>query len=110
MRKVVLVMTVGLCDAIKEKALPIDEAAHYLFSPHTMRIFRNDKQVSRIIHRATEFDSIARLVPTAFDDAVADVRKRALAALKKTSPCDYQQAPWLDKFVNLSNKAKGKRR
>lgn len=98
LRKLVLVMTLGLCDALEERVLPIDEASHYLFSPRTMRLFGNDHEVKEIIHLATEFEDLARLAPDALGEAIANVRKRALTALKNTPPCDYQQDSWLNKL------------
>ena len=101
-KKVVLLLTIGLCDAIRNKTVSIREAEHYLFSPRTMRLFEYDKDVKDIIHLCTEFDDIARLVPDpeALDRAIVDVKKRAETAIKKAPPCDYQQEPWLVKLMS----------
>ncbi len=95
LRKLALAMAVGLCDAIGEGAISVDEASHYLFSPRTMRLFSSDQEVAGIIHLATEFEDLVQLAPDALPDAVADVKRRALVALKATPPCDYQQDFWL---------------
>ena len=95
-KKIVLLMTLGLCEAIRSKAISIDEAEYYLFKPGTMSLFKRDKEVRHIINLCTEFDAIARLVgPEHLEEVIADVEKRAKAALKKAAPCDYQQDFWL---------------
>lgn len=99
LRKLVLVMAVGLCQAIEERALPIDAACHYLFSPRTMKLFEDDREVHEIIHLASEFEDLARLAPDALGEAVVDVKRRAIVAIKNTPPCDYQQDSWLSKLL-----------
>ncbi len=101
LRKLVLAMTVGLCDAIEQEALPIGEASHYLFSPRTMRLFVDDHEVNEIIHLASELEDIARLVPDALGEAVVDIRNKAMVAIRNTPPCDYQQGPWLNKLLPI---------
>ena len=86
LRKLALAMAVGLCDAIGEGAISVDEASHYLFSPRTMRLFSSDQEVAGIIHLATEFEDLVQLAPDALPDAVADVKRRAIVALKATPP------------------------
>ena len=49
MKKIALIMTVGLCEAIERNAIPIHEAQHYLFSPGTMNVFENDPELREII-------------------------------------------------------------
>lgn len=99
-KKIVLLMTIGLCDAIQSKVMPITEAEHFLFSPHTMRLMGDDAEVLDIIHRCTEFEDLARLVPSALEQAIADVKRQAEVLLRKMAPCDYQQDPWLDKLLS----------
>ena len=94
-------MIIGLCDALMENALSIHEAEHYLFSPRTMKIFEKDPELMDLIHTATEFENLQSLVPTKLDSAIADVRRRALDALKTTPECDFQQDPWLYKLLPI---------
>jgi hypothetical protein len=98
-KKIVLIMTMGLCDAIRSKALPIDEAEHYLFSPHTMRLMDSDVRIKNIIHLCTEFGDIARLVPHALDCAILDAKQQAEALLRDLPPCNYQDDLWLTKLL-----------
>jgi hypothetical protein len=53
MRKVALIMTIGLCDAIDKKVISVEEAEHYLFSPSIMAIFKEDKEIADILHKGT---------------------------------------------------------
>jgi hypothetical protein len=90
-RKLALIVTVGMCDALKMNAISIVEAGHYLFSPYTMKIFDNDPELKKMIHIATEFPNLKRLVPTELGPAIADVKRRALAALENMPECDFGQ-------------------
>lgn len=103
LRKLVLTMTVGMCEGIAMGSIPIDEAAHYLFSPRTMRLFEDDNEVKEIIHLATEFEDVARLAPGNLEKAVAEVKQMALVALKLTPPCDYQQDSWLNNLTPIAD-------
>ena len=89
-RKTVLLLTIGLCDAILDGAISVDDAQRLLFSPRTMTLFEDDPTVKNIIHRATEFEDLLRLIPHTLDEAVAGARRDALAALKQSLPCGYE--------------------
>jgi hypothetical protein len=107
MKKIALIMTVGLCEAIERNAIPIHEAQHYLFSPGTMNVFENDPELREIIHIATEFDDLKRLVPKALGPAIADAKRRALEALKKMPACDFHQPSWLHKLLPIDGSLDG---
>jgi hypothetical protein len=102
-RKIVLIMTVGLCDAIDENAVSIDEAGRCLFAPRTMQLFEQDPELRDIIHKATEFEDIESLLPAKLGQTIADVRRQALEALKNMPECDYgydhNNPPWLYRLL-----------
>ena len=99
-KKIVLLLIIGVCDSIRSKTISIDEAEHYIFSPHSMRLLDFDEELKKIIHLGTEFENLARLVPDAMDEAVIDVKRRAEIALCRMPPCDYQAEPWLDNLLS----------
>ena len=55
-KKVVLLLTIGLCEALRAKTISITEAEHLLFSPRTMRLFDDDDEVSNIIHHSIVYN------------------------------------------------------
>jgi hypothetical protein len=102
-RKITLVMTVGLCDAIDAGAISIHEAEHYLFSPHMMKSLADiDPELVDIVHKAAEFDDIRRLLsPDRLGVTVAAVRKMALDLLRKLPECDFQRDHWFGKLFPI---------
>jgi Protein of unknown function (DUF3969) len=70
-----------------------------------MKVFENDPELREIIHIATEFDDLRRLVPKELGPVIADAKRRALGALEKMPACDFQQGPWLYKLFPIDRVA-----
>ena len=99
-KKLVLLLTIGLCDALRANVITINEAEYYLFSPRTMRLMNHDEETRDIIHMCTEFENLARLAPKSLDGAIADVIDKAQTALKNSGSCDFESEPWLYKLLS----------
>jgi hypothetical protein len=99
LKKIVLIMTIGLCEAIRSKTITVDEAEYYLFSPRTMSAVEYDEELKEIIHLCTELDNIARLIPEALEDKLAEITQRAATALASMPPCEYRGISWLTELL-----------
>jgi len=99
--KLLSLLAVGLCDALRDETIDILEAERLLFSPHTMQqVRRCDKRIVELIHMGTELDDIKTLVPSDYEGTISRIRKLALACLAdNANEVDPTEKPWIDSIV-----------
>ena len=89
---------VGICDALQDGKIDIEEAEHLLFTPYAMRKTSCcDKRIVEIIHMGTELSDIQSLVPDEYEPTINRIRQLALSCLSsKTLNPDYDEKYWID--------------
>ncbi len=101
LEKVVLALSLGICVALENKAITIDEAEHLLFSPCTLDVLEKigvHKDIVGLIHDGTELEDVARIVPEHFGEHFLTMKKDALRLLKQLPSCDMSQVKWIERF------------
>lgn len=84
--KIILITIIGILEAIKAKAITIEEAEKFLFSPHMAGKLKNngcDENVTRLILEGCELENIDSLIPEKFNQIVDEIKQRALILLNQ---------------------------
>ena len=106
LERIVLVMTVGLCEAIRSKKLSIDEAQGILFSPFTMDVLmRRNSSVADVIHSCTELEDIQSLLPHRLLSNLDEFKEEALSLLASGHQWEFEEERWLSQLVSEDKKA-----
>lgn len=104
--KIVSLLSLGICQAIKHEVLSVAEAERLLYTPATMEIINRigaNKRVSNLIHQGCELEDVLKLVPDAFPEALSKLEQDALNSLQNTKNIDWQKHPllyrWLKTYI-----------
>lgn len=104
--KIVSLLSLGICQAIKHKVLSVDEAERLLYTPATMEILNRigaNKRVSNLIHQGCELEDFLKLVPDAFTEALSKLEQDSLDSLQNTKNIDWQKHcllyQWLKTYI-----------
>lgn len=100
LEQVVLISTIGACIAIRQKAMTIEEAQRFLFSPKTMQLIVTrgvSDGVMDVIHWATELED---LHPSEVDGGLDHIINLASAHLRELEREEYSPSYWLSALVN----------
>lgn len=93
----VAVLSLGLCAALENQSLTIDEASGYLFGPYTMSLLRRVKastELIDLIHLGSELEDVERLIPQSLAKTLNEMKTLALSilhSLPKQSEHDYRK-------------------
>ena len=102
-QRLLALLTLGVCDALQNDVMSIDEAEHLLFSPHSMRCCEEigaSVIVTGIIHEGTELDSIKRLLSVQKCKAsISKMMQDARTFLRNTEPSEPQLEKWIDRII-----------
>jgi hypothetical protein len=96
--RILLLLSVGICDALEEGAIETAEAEHLLFSPAVMRVLEEmsfDPSVIDVIHAGTEVEDIESLASDTLQSYLREIRGRALQQIRDFPRYDFQQEKWL---------------
>ena len=91
--KIILITIIGILEAIKAKAITIEEAEKFLFSPHMARNLKNnrcDEKVLGLILEGCELENIDSLIPEKFNQIVDEIKQRALILLNQYEVFDEE--------------------
>ena len=85
-------------DKCTRGAMTTVEAAHLLFSPHTMALLRDcgaRESVVELVHSATEIEDVESLVPDSLASSLRDLVEEALACVESAGDYDFEVGRWL---------------
>jgi len=102
LERLLAVLSLGLCVALRERFIELDEAERLLFSPGTMRSLANAgaaRELITLIHSGTELENILSLLPDRFTAALDEMNHEAQVVLTSTSPSDSQLNNWLEQVI-----------
>lgn len=94
--KMLLVILLGIFEAIKSNALSIREAEKFLFSPYIFNKLESKKcnyKIINIIERGCELENIKSLIPDELTGAIQELEDMTREELEKYSVLD--RARWL---------------
>jgi hypothetical protein len=97
--RLVLILASGIAVALRGGAISIDEAENFLFNPYSISKLRNrgfDQKIIDIIHLGTELEDIKSLIPDHLDEAINNIYKNAIDALKKLPGSAASVDKWID--------------
>jgi len=100
--RLLALLAVGICEALKEERIEIREAERLLFSPHVMsKAASIDPRIAELIHMGTELDDIKDLVPEDYEPTIQRIRDAALNLLQTASEeSEHEQEHWVDSIVS----------
>lgn len=94
--RVLALLAIGICDALEEGTISIDDAERILFSPCSMNVAsRWDQRIVELIHKGTELEDIVMLCPEEYRPTVQRIRSLALEILDNTGATDPLEAHWI---------------
>ncbi|WP_137938601.1 DUF3969 family protein [Chitinivorax sp. B] len=99
LERIFYLLSIGLCHAIKNGAIDIDEAERYLYSPLMMRLLKEEGAsdvLHDLIHAGTELEDTESLAPASLGKELDEMISRAMQTLKE-SPVPK---PMFDKWFN----------
>ncbi len=96
--RLVALLSVGVTVAIERGVFTIDEASNFVFSPHAMRLLREcggRAAVIDMVHRGTEVEDIASLMPEMLASELVGLREEALSCLEDAGQYPFNAEKWL---------------
>ena len=100
--KLTLLLSLGLCVALENRSISIDEAEYLLYNPYVMDVLEQlgiPEETIALIHDGLELQDVARIVPEHFGEHFLTMKRDALELLKMRPPCDLSQPKWIGKHL-----------
>lgn len=103
LERLLALLGIGLCNALRDYLISHDEAERILFSPFVLRIcteFCFVKPLIDFIYEGTELDSIRRLVgEVEWNASIERMCANAIAVLASTVESDSQLDHWMQDLI-----------
>jgi hypothetical protein len=96
--RLIVVLSLGMCDAVLRDLLPTDYACHRLFGPAVLARARGagaGPELLEALNLASELDAVARLAPDALRPSIEDIQNWLVKALRKLPPGPLEGEKWL---------------
>ena len=103
LEKLLLIFSLGLTEAIKAKAVSIDDAEKLLYSPHTMKLlkkFELNEGVVDLVHLGTELEDIDSILPDRLTANLDKMSELAVDILRKAPAVDAGEPRWYEKLLD----------
>jgi hypothetical protein len=101
--KLLAVLSLGLCVAIKNKVIEIDEAEQLLYSPLTMKKLSEvgaNKEIIDLIHTGTELEDIESLIQSELANTLSQMEEHALQFLSSSPKIHPQRVEkWISQYL-----------
>jgi Protein of unknown function (DUF3969) len=102
LERLVALLSLGACAAVKGNLISLDEAERLVFSPGTMRVLRlagaRDAAITTI-HTGTELNDVRRLVPDHLAAALEGLEHEAAIVLASSEPTSPDLGNWLERIL-----------
>jgi len=97
--RVVALLSVAICEALRRGELTFEEAEHLLFSPAAMDKFgKHSAELKDLLHQGAELDDIATLIPAELDCALDKIIYQANKILESAPRLDCQRDHWFSRL------------
>jgi hypothetical protein len=100
--RLVAILSLGLCSAIKHEVINIDEAEHILYSPFTIKKLTeigSHQEIIELIHAGTELEDLASLLPKELSKTLSQIEGKTLKLLSTSSKTNPQLEKWLSQYL-----------
>ncbi len=100
--RLIAILSLGLCTAIKHQAIHIDEAEHILYSPLTLKKLTeigSNQEIIELIHAGTELEDLASLLPKELSKTLSQIEGKTLKLLSTSSKTNPQLEKWLSQYL-----------
>jgi len=99
--KLLAVLSLGLCVAIKHHTIEIEEAEQLLYSPFTMKKLNEmgaNKKIIDLIHAGTELENLESLIPSELANTLSQMENHALQFLSACPKTDRVEK-WISQYL-----------
>lgn len=103
--RLIAILNLGVCSALDNNVLSIEEAAAYLYSPYTMEQMKKlglAQELIDTIHLGTELEDVESLLPDKLKDSIEEIEAETLKfmqALLTTAPNTSPPPKWIQSQV-----------
>jgi hypothetical protein len=97
--RIILLMNLGLTNALNEGLISIEEAENFLFSPYTMEQLKElkvNKEIIRIINLGCELENVEHLIPDKLTDSIDEIKNQSIKLLKTLPKPNLPLKKWID--------------
>lgn len=94
-----LVLIIGTIVALREKAITLEEAEQFLFSPYTAIQLKNAKVPRKtidLIWHGGELEDVLSIIPDKIDSSIDDILQNALKYLERLPRAEYPIKKWIE--------------
>ena len=101
LERLLAILSLGLCAAIKNQVIDIEEAEQFLYSPFMIKKLLEiggDKKIIEIIQAGTELEDLESLLPNELAKSLSQMEKQALQFLTASTKTNPQLEKWLSQF------------
>jgi hypothetical protein len=99
----VSIVNLGICTALENGVLTIEEAETYLYSPYTMEQLEKldvAQELIDIVHLGTELEDIKSLIPEKLNESLEEIKVETLKFMKsvlQTTPTNIRPQKWIQR-------------
>lgn len=106
LEKLLLVLSLGLTEAIKAKAISIDDAEKILYGPSSLKVFKNlklNEKLIDLINLGTELEDIEDLLPEKLEKNLDEMSKISTMVLAGLPKLDSNEPRWYKALVGIKS-------
>lgn len=106
--RLISLINLGICAALENQALSIEEAEFYLYSPHTMEQLQElgvAQELIDVVHLGTELEDVKSLLPEKLSDSIAEIKVESiklLKSLRSVSPNNFPKKKWIQTYSHVT--------
>ena len=96
--RMILVISIGITEALKNNLMSIEEAENCFFSLYTIKKLEDlgvDKDIIRLIYLGCELEDVESLIPDKLQKSIEDIRVESLRLLNLISRPDCAEKRWI---------------
>lgn len=95
--RLILLLSIALTVAIKEKAISIEEAENFLFSPYSIKKMQGlDSSIIDLIKLGCELEDVESLMLENLDSSVDEIYTKSMEKLKELEKAEIPVKKWID--------------
>jgi len=96
--RLILILNIGLMNAINEGVLSIEEAENLLYSPYSVGKLENigiDDKVLNLVKLGCELEDVESLIPDKLKESIEHIRTEAIMLLSTTEKKELPLNKWI---------------
>ena len=95
--RLLAILQIGLCVALEQDILSIEDAERYVYSPYTLEKLEAlgvSPQLQRLVQLGSELEDVASLLPEKLAESLAEIKQAALDILQDL-PAETTDQKWV---------------